>query len=131
MARRFAELQEMVEALRGAGVREVALTSRVATTVRPGGEQIAFRGSLVVSAALGGGEVAEHVVQVRPHVTHTEVPQVPVTAEHAAELRLAQQSLGRQLRAYREEYQGVMEAARAALLEQLNRAGLSVVEPEG
>jgi len=120
-----------VEALRGAGVHEVALSSRVATTVSPGGEQIAFRGSLVISAELSGGEVAEHVVQVMPYTTHAEVPQVPVTEEHAAELRLARQSLGRQLRAYRAEYQGVMEGARAALVEQLSREGLTVVEPEG
>ena len=117
-------------ALQARGVRAVALSRRVATTISPGGEQIAFRGRIVISAELGEGELGEYVEHVMPYVAHTEVPQLPATQEHAEELRRARQSLGRQLRAYRGEYQGVMDAAWASLLERLRRAGLSVVEPE-
>jgi len=131
VAKRFQSLEEMVDALRAGGVREVALSRKVATTISPGGEQIAFRGWIVISAQLSGAEPAEYVEQVMPYITHAEVPQLPATQDHAAELRQARLSLSRQLRAYRGEYQGVMDAARAALLEQLHQGGLSVVEPEG
>jgi hypothetical protein len=53
-----------------------------------------------------------------------------VDPEHVTDLRAARQALSRQLRAYRGEYQGVMDAARVALVNRLSRAGLTVLQPE-
>ncbi len=127
----FGSLEELVAALRERQVREVAVTGKVATTTSPGGGQVVFRGRLVVCADLGRGRQECYTEHVMPYVTETEAPEMALLPDHAADLRAAQRSLARQLRAYRHEYQAVMEAARAALADRLARAGVEVTEPEG
>jgi len=119
-----------MEALRASGVREVTVTGKVATSTSPGGDQIAFRGRLVVSADLGAETRAEYVEQIMPYVASTKSPQIAAIPESAVDLRAAQMALAGHLRAYRGEYPGVVDAARARLVETLTRAGMDVVEPE-
>jgi len=126
---RFRDLDEMIASLRERQVGEVSLAGKVATTTSPGGEQISFRGRLIVSADLGSGERGEYVEQVEAYVTQPGVPEVPVSKRRATELQRFQMALTQQLRAYRGEYQGLMEAARRSLTERLGRAGIRVVEP--
>jgi hypothetical protein len=71
------------------------------------------------------------VEEVDPHVTRPEAPEVEISADTATELQRAQAALARQLRAYREEYLGTMDAARARLKQALQDAGIDVVEGEG
>lgn len=130
MAGEFAKLDEFIEALRAAGVKEAGLSAKVATTTSPGGDEIAFRGRIVVEGQLPGGEQVEYVEQIMPYVTSTRSPHLTATAEGAGALRAAQLALARQLRSYRGEYQGVVAAVRAQLTQRLAEAGLSVVEPE-
>lgn len=130
MDKQFQTLESLIEALQARGVSQVELAGKVATTVSPGGQPISFRGRVIVSADLGQGERAEYVEQVRPHVTHNEAAEVPVEEERAAELQQAQRALARQLRAYRGEYEGVMDAARSGLAQRLRAAGLSIAESE-
>ncbi len=131
MRTQFQNLDEMIESLRTRGVREVVLSGRVATITRPKGEQLTFRGRLVATADLGAGQVAEYVEQIDPHVTQTEAPELDASRETATDLQRAQLALSRQLRAYRDEYQDVMDAARSQLTEAFGRAGIAVVEGEG
>ncbi len=130
MARQFEEIEDLISALRAQGVREATLTAKVATTTSPGGEQIAFRGCLVVEAKLGEAETAAYVEQVMPYITHAKSPQLGATEESAADLRSAQFALARQLRSYRGEYQAVVHAARAQLTARLKEAGIEVVDPD-
>lgn len=130
MARRFQDIDELIQDLQARGVDEVALTGKVATTTSPGGEKITFRGRLIASADLGGGDNAEYVEQVEPYVTQPGAPDVPAKKSRASELQRCQLALMRQLRAYRGEYQGLMDAARASLTQKLTDAGISVVDPE-
>lgn len=127
----FESLEQLVAALRERGLREATVAGKVATTTSPGGGQVVFRGRLLVSADLGGGRRGCYTEHVMPYVTQTEAPEVALLPADAAHLRAAQRSLARQLRAYRQEYQAVMEAARAALVDRLARAGVAVTEPEG
>jgi hypothetical protein len=129
VTRQFENLDEMLESLRKQGGREVALTGKVATTTSPRGQETRFRGRLVVSAQIGA-QRAEYVEQVEPYVARTEPRDIPVTQERAADLRRFRLALTAQLRAYREEYRDLMDAARASLIEKLRQAGLDVVEPE-
>lgn len=131
MRTQFQNLDEMIESLRARGVREVVLSGRVATTTRPKGEQLTFRGRLVATADLGAGQVAEYVEQVDPHVTQPKAPELDASLETATDLQRAQLALARQLRAYRDEYQDVMDAARARLTEAFGQAGIAVLEGEG
>jgi hypothetical protein len=124
-------LDEMVALLQSRGVEEVVLSGKVATTTTPRGEQITFRGRLVAAADLAAGEAAEYVEEVDPHVTQPEAPELDASEETATDLQRAQLALARQLRAYREEYQAPMDAARARLAEAFRRAGIAVVEGEG
>ena len=130
MGKQFQTLDSLIEALKARGVNQVELAGKVATTISPGGQQISFRGRLIVSADLGQGDRAEHVEQVMPYVTHTDAPDVPVAKERATELQQAQLALARQLRAYRGEYESVMDVARSALAQRLRAAGLAISEPE-
>lgn len=130
MEKQFQTLDSLIEALKVRGVNQVELAGKVATTISPGGQQISFRGRLIVSADLGQGERAEYVEQVMPHVTHNEAAEVPVAKERAAELHQAQLALARQLRAYRGEYEGVMDVARSGLAQRLRAAGLAIAETE-
>ena len=130
MAEQVRTLKELIDALQAQGVRQVTLGSRIATTTSPGGDQIAFRGSLVVSAQMPSGESVEYVEHVMPYIAATKSPEVPATAETAASLRAAQMALAGQLRAYRGEYQGVVDATRARLVDELTHGGLHVVEAE-
>jgi hypothetical protein len=128
--KQFQTLESLIEALQERRVKQVELAGKVATTISPGGQQISFRGRVIVSADLGKGERAEYVEQVMPYVTHNDAPEVPVAKEQAAELHQAQLALARQLRAYRGEYEGVMDAARLGLAQRLQAADLSIAEPE-
>lgn len=130
MAKQVQTLEELIGALRAQGVSQVTVGGRIATTTTPGGDQIAFRGSLVVSAQMPSGESVEYVEHVMPYIAATKSPQVPATAETAANLRAAQLALARQLRAYRGEYQGVVDATRARLADDLSQGGVHVVEAE-
>lgn len=130
MEKQFQTLDSLIEALQARGGNEVELAGKVATTISPGGQQISFRGRVIVSADFGKGERAEYVEQVMPYVTHTEAPEVPVAKERAAELHQAQLALARQLRAYRGEYEAVMDAARSGLVQRLQAAGLAIAKPE-
>lgn len=130
MAKQFQSMREMIQELQGRDVRQVTVAGKVATTTSPGGERIAFRGRIVVEAELAEGERAEYVEQVMPYVTHTETPDLPPAQERAAQLRRAQQSLARQLRSYRGEYQGVVDGVRSRVTRELEEAGLTIVEPE-
>jgi hypothetical protein len=125
----FENLADMIDALRTAGVENVSLATKVATTVTPGGDQIAFRGRIVVSADLPGAR-AEYVEQVMPYIAGTKSPDLPASPERAADLRSAQLALARQLRSYRGEYRGVVASTRARLATQLCEAGLAVVESD-
>ncbi|UCC68262.1 MAG: hypothetical protein JSV79_14340 [Armatimonadota bacterium] len=130
MAKQIQGVQELIEALRQHGVSRVEVARRIATTTNPGGDQIAFRGRLVVSADTPSGETLEYVEHVMPYIASTKSPQLPATAETAPDLRAAQAALAGQLRAYRGEYQGVVGSARGRLVEVLKEAGMDVVEPE-
>lgn len=130
MAGEFAKLDEFIEALRSAGVKEAGLSAKVATTTSPGGNEIAFRGRVVVEGLLPGGERVEYIEKLKPHTTSTSPPDLEATAEGAGALRAAQLALARQLGAYRAEYQGVVAAAREDLTRRLREAGVRVVEPE-
>jgi len=126
----FETIDDLIGALTAEGVREVTLAAKVATTTIPGGDQISFRGRIVVEATLPGGPRAEYVEQVMPYIATTRSPGIAATADQAANLRAAQRALARQLRSYRGEYQGVVAAARAHVTEKLRRADITVVEPD-
>ena len=130
MDKQFETLESLIEALQARGVNQVELAGKGATTISPGGQQISFRGRVIVSADLGQGDRSEYVEQVMPYATHADSPDVPVAKERAAELHRAQLALARQLRAYRGEYEGVMDAARSGLAQRLQAAGLAIAEPE-
>jgi len=130
VAKQVQTLQEMIETLRAQGVRQVTLAARIATTTSPGGDQIAFRGSLVMSADMPSGESVEYVEHVMPYIASTKSPQIPATPERAPDLRAAQLALAGQLRAYRGEYQGIVDSTRAHLVRALSQAGIAVGEPE-
>jgi hypothetical protein len=125
----FETIEDLIGALRAENVREVTLAAKVATTTTPGGDQISFRGRIVIEAALPSGERAEYVEQIMPYITTTKSPGLDPTADKARDLRQAQLFLARQLRSYRGEYQGVVSAARAEVTEKLRQAGIVVVEP--
>lgn len=127
---RCQSMDELLAGLQAHQVKAVTLMSKVATTTSPGGQELTFRGRVVVCADLGGGARAEYVEQVESHITKTGAPEVPLERERADELQRCRDALTCQLRAYRSEYQGAMEAARRDLTERLTRAGVSVVEPE-
>jgi len=129
VAKQVQTVQELIEVLRDQGLREVVVASKIATTTSPGGDQIAFRGRLVVSADTPSGETVEYVEHVMPYIASTKSPQLPATAEAAPDLRGAQLALAGQLRAYRGEYQGVVVSARGRLVNMLKEAGIEVVEP--
>jgi len=129
LSRQFDSLEDMIGALRAAGVGTVFLATKVATAVTPGGDQIAFRGRVVVSAELPDGP-AEYVEQVMPYITGTKSPNLSASPERAADLRAAQLALARQLRSYRGEYRGVVASARTRLTTLLAEAGLTVAEPD-
>ncbi len=130
MARQFEDIEDLISALRAQDVREATLTAKVATSTTPGGEQIAFRGRLVVEAKLAEAETATYVEQVMPYIAHAKSPQLGAAEEAAADLRSAQLALARQLRSYRGEYQAVVGAARAQLTARLKEAGIEVVDPD-
>jgi isoaspartyl peptidase/L-asparaginase-like protein (Ntn-hydrolase superfamily) len=129
--RRLHSIEELIASLRARRVREVRLTGKVATTTPAGGKQITFRGRLVLSAQVGAGEQVEYVESVRPYVTETQAPELPLIRRRATDLQRSQFALMRQLQAYRGEYQQVMETARSSLTAKLREAGITVVEPEG
>jgi hypothetical protein len=129
LSRQFDSLEDMIGALRAAGVGTVFLATKVATAVTPGGDQIAFRGRVVVSAELPDGP-AEYVEQVMPYITGAKSPNLSASPERAADLRAAQLALARQLRSYRGEYRGVVASARTRLTTLLAEAGLTVAEPD-
>ena len=129
MGHEFETIDDLIGALRAESVREVTLSAKVATTTTPGGDQISFRGRIVIEAALPSGERAEYVEQIMPYITTTKSPGLDATADKARDLRQAQLTLARQLRSYRGEYQGVVAAARAQVTEKLRLAGIVVVEP--
>lgn len=130
MAKQVQTVQELIAALRGEGVRRVVLASKIGTTTSPRGDQIAFRGRLVVSAESPSGKPLEYVEHVMPYIASTKSPQHPATAEAAPDLRAAQSALANQLRAYRGEYQAVVASARGRLVNMLEEAGLDVADPE-
>ncbi len=130
MTRQFASLDELVGFLRTKKIGEVGLSARVATTTSPGGDQISFRGRIVVEAKYGKQSRAEYMEQVMPYITATRSPDLPASAEHASSLRSAQLELARQLRSYRGEYHAVVDAAKAGLTRRLREAGIAVVEPQ-
>lgn len=129
MAREFDDIDRLIAALREESAREATLTAKVATTTSPGGEQIAFRGRIVVEARLGEADTAVYVEQVMPYVANTKSTQSGPSGERAADLRSAQLALARQLRSYRGEYQAVVDAARKQIVAKLEDAGVQVVEP--
>lgn len=130
MPKQFNRLEEMLEFLRAKGVDCLALSSRVATSTTPGGDQIAFRGSVMVTATYGKRGQSHYVEQVMPYIAQTKSPDLPAAPEHAAGLRAAQLSLARQLRTYRGEYRAMVDQAKAALAEKLTAAGFAIMEPE-
>jgi len=126
-----ASFDELVRELRAHAPTRVTLVSKVATLTRPKGDRITFRGRLVVGAEAPGGERIEYVEQVPAYVTTPGSPEVTLTEEARSELQQAQMALLRQLRTYRAEYQGVMQAARARLAERLAAAGIAVAPAAG
>ena len=130
MPREFENLENLIDFLRARGIDTVTLTGRVATTTSPGGEQIAFRGRIAVEADLGAGEQASYNDEVMPYITTTKSPDLPANEEHAGDLRSAQLALARQLRSYRGEYKGLVDAAKARLTAMLAEAGIKAVERE-
>ncbi len=130
MAKHVETVDELVEALRKQDIRQVVVSGKIATATTPGGEQIAFRGRLVVTAETPSGEGIEYVEHVMPYIAATKSAQIPATADTAQDLRAAQSALARQLRAYRGEYRGVVGAARDDLAARLRDAGVDVREPE-
>ena len=129
-SRQFDNIDELIGFLRAKRIGEATLSVRVATTTSPGGDQIAFRGRVVVEAKYGRSSRAEYVEQVMPYVTTTKSPDLPALEEHAAGLRAAQLALARQLRSYRGEYHAVVDSAKANVARRLAEAGIAVVEPE-
>jgi hypothetical protein len=128
MSRHFDNLADMLRCLEDEGVQEVAIAGKVATTTSPRGEDITFRGRLIVSADVGGKR-AQYVEQVRPYVTHMEPCEVTDDDDQVANLQRCRLVLTRQLSAYRKEYRGLMESARASLVGKLREAGVGIVEP--
>ena len=128
MQRQFDSLTDLIEFLRARKIAEAALSARVATTTSPGGDQIAFRGRIVVEARYGKKSRAEYVEQVMPYITSTRSPDLPASEERASDLRSAQLALARQLRSYRGEYHAVVDAVREHLARELQHAGIAVVE---
>jgi hypothetical protein len=128
LAQLFDDIDALIGELQAKNAREATLTAKVATTTSPGGEQIAFRGSIVVEARLGEAETVSYVEQVMPYITNTKAPLLGPSEEAAADLRSAQLALARQLRSYRGEYQAVVNAARVRLADKLKGAGIEVVE---
>jgi hypothetical protein len=124
-------LDELIAELRARGLHEVLVTSKVATYTRPKGEEITFRGRLVVRADAPGRQRLEYVEQVPAYVTAPGSPEVTLSEEARGELKEAQMALLRQLRAYRARYQGVMESARASLTQRLAAAGIAIAAAEG
>jgi hypothetical protein len=131
LAREFDDIERLIAALQEESAREATLTAKVATTTSPGGEQIAFRGRIVVEARIGEADTAVYVEQVMPYVATTKSTQLGPSEESATDLRSAQLALARQLRSYRGEYQAVVDAAREQLIAKLAEAGVQVVEPNG
>jgi hypothetical protein len=127
--RQFDSLDGLIGFLRGKKIGEATLSARVATTTSPGGDQIAFRGRVVVEARYGKKSRAEYVEQVMPYITSTRSPDLPASAERASDLRSAQLALARQLRSYRGEYHAVVDASKGDLARKLREAGIAVVEP--
>ncbi len=130
MTRHFDDLDQLIAALPAEMPAEASLTAKVATTTSPGGEQIAFRGRIVVEVQLAKGEVGAYVEQVMPYIATTKSPETPARGEGAADMRSAQLALARQLRSYRGEYQAVVDAARTKLAAKLAKAGVKIIEPD-
>ncbi|MFB3883425.1 MAG: hypothetical protein ACE149_19340 [Armatimonadota bacterium] len=130
MPRSFGDIDGLISFLRSRKITEVTLSARVATTTSPGGEQIAFRGRIVVEAKYGRSGCAQYSEQVMPYVANTRSPDLPASAEHAEGLRAAQLALARQLRSYRGEYQAVVDSAKASVADRLARAGITIAEAE-
>ena len=130
-AGRGAGLESLVKELHQKGVRQVTIAGKVATVTSAGGEKVTFRGRLVVTADLGSEGKLEYVEQVPPYATTPQTPSLPVTPAVEPQLRQAQIALMSQLRAYREQYQSRMAAARSDLTSRLQAAGISVISEEG
>ena len=130
MADPVTSFEELVEELQRKGVSRVAMAGKVATVTTPKGEQVIFRGRLVVTAVVGEGRVVEYVEQVAPYATTPEAPSLPVSPAVEPQLRQAQMALMAQLRAYREQYQARMAAARTGLSSRLHAVGIAVMSPE-
>lgn len=130
LGKRFEKLEEMIAELQARGVHDVRLTGRVNSSTGSAGEAVMFRGEILITADLGLGAQAQYAEQVMPYVATAWLPSTRGTAERAAQKRAAQRALASQLRAYRGEYQGVMNAARQHLTQQLRSAGMSIAEPD-
>ena len=128
MQRQCDSIGDLIAFMRARKIREATLSARVATTTSPGGEQIAFRGRIVVEARYGSKSRAEYVEQVMPYIANTKSPDLPASEERAADLRGAQRALARQLRSYRGEYHAVVDSAKADVARTLQDAGIAVVE---
>ncbi len=127
MSRRFRDLDALIRALQTAGVSQVAMRCKVATTTMAGGEWLVFRGRVCVSA-----DTAEDRLEYEREISRRRVEmatdQLPVTAEHADSLQRAQRELARQIRLYREWYQSVVSETRQTVTQTLERAGIAVAD---
>ncbi len=128
MVTKFRTLDEMVTYLKARGVSEARVTGKVATSTSPGGGQVTFRGRLIVSAELEGEEKAAYEERVHRVVSDTGAPTLPTDTKREGDLHAAQTALLGQLKAYRAEYQAVMQSAREAVTRALDMAGITVVE---
>jgi hypothetical protein len=75
--------------------------------------------------------MVEYVQGIDPHATHPEAPELEASPETASDLQRAQLALAQQLRSYRDEYRGAMDAARAQLTQALHDAGIDIATGEG
>jgi hypothetical protein len=128
VARLLETLDDLIGLLKRTGVQRVKLRVEVRTDLAPGTQQVTFRGQVTASAELGDGEVAEHVEQVMPYLSHAAEAHVPRQRGQALGLREFRRAVGRQLQTHRAEYRAVMDEACAKLSARLAAAGLTVID---
>jgi hypothetical protein len=125
--RRFRDLDALIRALQAAGVGQVDMRCKVATTTMPGGEWLVFRGRVCVSAETADDRL-EYEQEISRRRVEMATDDLAVTAEQATALQRAQHELARQIRLYREWYQSVVSESRETLTRHLQRAGIAVAD---
>jgi hypothetical protein len=128
MAQKFPSLQALLNALLAEGVRQVGVTSRVVTTIPPGGEKVVYRGRITVKGTSEGGP-AEYMEVVKP-VAHASGASGPPAEKGKIKLpkdaSAQQRRMANQMRYYREAFEWRVNEAREAILRQIKSAGFKV-----